>query len=279
MKVSQVCYDCLKRLIYQAAQLATPDILLRQRAIQDGIKVLDNEFSYNQMSIVIATKIHEVIKEVTGNPDPYKAMKAKEMEVAKELYPQVRLQYEDGLRGYLKLAAAANAIDFFKELGEVVEDMRKPVDFTMDDSDCLEGKLKSGSKVLYLADNAGEVYFDLPLFNYMRRFADATYVIKPSRVQNDISLEDVRNSGLESKLGKVITTGIASPGIIITLASEEFKHELESADLIFAKGMGYYESLSELPSKGRVFYCLKAKCKPVADSLEVPLDSYVAILR
>jgi len=259
--------------------LATPDTLLRQTAIEDGIKVLDNEFSYNQISIVIATRIHEVIKEVTGNPDPYQAMKAREIEVAKELYPETRLQYKGGFRDYLKLAATANTIDFFKELGEVVEDIRKPIDFTIDDSCYLEGKLRDGGKVLYLADNAGEVYFDLPLLNYMRRFADATYVVKPSPVQNDATLEDVRNSGLESEFGKVITTGIASPGINLSLASEEFKHEFESADLIFAKGMGYYESLSELPSKGRVFYCLKAKCEPVADSLGVPLDSYVAVLR
>ncbi|MDY7019236.1 MAG: ARMT1-like domain-containing protein [Chloroflexota bacterium] len=279
MKVSQVCYDCLKKLIYQAAQLATPDILLRQRAIENGIEVLDNKFSYNQISVVIATKIHEVIKEVTINPDPYQAMKAKEMEVAKELYPEISLQYKGSFRDYLRLAAAANAIDFFKELDGVVEDIRKPIDFTIDDSCYLEGKLRDGGKVLYLADNAGEVYFDLALLSYMRRFADTIYVVKPSPVQNDATLEDVRNSGLESKFGKIITTGIASPGIIISLASEEFKHEFESAELIFAKGMGYYESLSDLPSKGRVFYCLKAKCNPVADSLGVPLDSYVAMLR
>jgi len=77
----------------------------------------------------------------------------------------------------------------------------------------------------------------------------------------------------------VITTGTATPGIIFSQASDEFKREFQSADLIFAKGMGYYESLSELPAQGKVFYCLMAKCQPVADSLKVPLNSYVALLR
>jgi hypothetical protein len=49
--------------------------------------------------------------------------------------------------------------------------------------------------------------------------------------------------------------------------------------LVLAKGMGYWETLSELPAQGKVFYLLKAKCKPVADSLGVALNSYVALLR
>ncbi|GAI01744.1 unnamed protein product, partial [marine sediment metagenome] len=32
-------------------------------------------------------------------------------------------------------------------------------------------------------------------------------------------------------------------------------------------------------SEERFFYCLKAKCKPVAKSLDVPLNSYVAMLQ
>ncbi|PIW40244.1 MAG: hypothetical protein COW22_02815, partial [Chloroflexi bacterium CG15_BIG_FIL_POST_REV_8_21_14_020_46_15] len=74
-------------------------------------------------------------------------------------------------------------------------------------------------------------------------------------------------------------TGVASPGVILDWASEQFREEFEAADLVFAKGMGHYESLSELPGQGKVFYCLMAKCRPVANSLGVPLNSYVAMLR
>lgn len=104
-------------------------------------------------------------------------------------------------------------------------------------------------------------------------------MVKASPVQDDVTPEDIRQAGLEAEFGKVITTGTATPGIDFSVASAQFKHEFESADLIFAKGMGYYESLSELPARGRVFHCLMAKCEPVADSLRVPLNSYVAMLR
>jgi uncharacterized protein with ATP-grasp and redox domains len=294
MKLAPGCYECLHRLIYQAAELATNDVSLKQRAINEAMKILDDEFSYSQLSIAIATKIHKVVREVTHNPDPYRAMKEREMTLARELYPELPLPaeaasrrrgtkrsnlYKDELRGCLKLAAAANAIDFFREPGSIKGDIREPVSFAVDDSEQFEAKLKDAGKVLYLADNAGELYFDLPLVKWMKQFAQVIYAVKPSPVQDDLTLEDVRGSGLEGEFGKVISTSIASPGIVFSLASAQFKREFESADLIFAKGMGHYEALSELPPKGRFFYCLMAKCQPVADSLGVPINSYVAMLQ
>jgi len=294
MKLAPECYDCLQRLICQAATLATDDALLKQRAIKEATKILDENFSAEQLSIVIATKIHAMIKEVTHNPDPYRKMKDKEMTIAKELYLELSLRaeaasrrrgrkrsnlYKDDFRDCLRLAAAANAIDFFREPSFIEEDIRKPVNFAIDDSEQFEARLKDAGEVLYLADNAGEIYFDLPLVKWMRQFANVIYVVKPAPVQDDVTLEDIKKAALESEFGKVITTGTASPGVVFALASEQFKQEFESADLIFAKGMGYYESLSELPRQGKFFYCLMAKCEPVARSLGVPVNSYVAMLQ
>ncbi|HXZ95288.1 MAG TPA: ARMT1-like domain-containing protein, partial [Dehalococcoidia bacterium] len=285
MKLASACYQCLRRLIYQAAELATNDISLKQRATKEAIKILDDEFSYSQLSIVIATKIHKVIRDVTHNPDPYRTMKEREMALARELCPKLSLRvkgsnlYKDEFQGCLQLAAAANAIDFFREPGSIEKDIREPVNFVIDDAEQFEAKLEDTSKVLYLADNAGELYFDLPLVKWMKQFAEVIYVVKPSPVQNDLTLKDVRKSGLACQFGKVISTGIASPGIVFPLASARFEREFKSADLIFAKGMGYYEALSEFPPEGKFFYCLKAKCQPVADSLGVSMNSYVAMLQ
>jgi uncharacterized protein with ATP-grasp and redox domains len=157
--------------------------------------------------------------------------------------------------------------------------MKEPENFVINDVEQFEAKLKKSSRLLYLADNAGEVFFDLPLLRLLRKRASVAYVVKSAPVQNDITLDDIRMAGIEDELGEVLTTGTATPGIDFSLASVGFKKEFDSADLIFAKGMGYYESLSELPAKGIVFYCLRAKCQPVADSLNVPLNSYVAMLR
>lgn len=222
--------------------------------------------------------MHNVIKEITLNPDPYRQMKDKEVEIGRELSRQIKIE-NGNLMSCLKFAALGNTIDFFRPLDVIIRDMKQPVNFIINDVERFEAKLKRASRVLYLGDNAGEVFFDIPLIRWLRKRASVAYVVKSAPVQNDVTLEDIRRAGLEDTLGEILTTGTATPGIDFSLASTEFKREFNSADLIFAKGMGYYESLSELPAEGKVFYCLKAKCQPVADSLKVRLNSYVAMLR
>ena len=51
--------------------------------------------------------------------------------------------------------------------------------------------------------------------------------------------------------------------------SEEFREVFEKADVIIAKGQGNFETLSEVKDD-RVFYLLKAKCRPIARELNVP---------
>ena len=154
MKLAPGCYECLRRLIHQAAELATDDVSLRQRAISQATKMLDDEFSTMQLSLGIAARIHKIVREETHNPDPYRGMKEREMALARELYPEVSSRakrgnlHKDGLPGPLELAAAANALDFFNDLGSIKDDMRKPVRFVLDDSEQLEAKLKHASTVL-----------------------------------------------------------------------------------------------------------------------------------
>ena len=279
MKLTEYCYDCLEKLVCQAAELAADDTGLRAKATQIGLETLESNFSCDEVSIVVATKIHNVIKQVTKNRDPYSRMKQTEIEVARGLYREIAPNYDNGFKGLLKLAVLGNTLDFFKPFDGIKEEMRQRVHFVIDDSAHVETKLNYTRRILYLADNAGEVFFDVPLVKRLRQFAHVTYVVKAAPVQNDITLEDVKRSGLTAEVGTVITTGTATPGIVFSLASAKVKREFERADLVFAKGMGYYESLSEFPAAGKVFYCLKAKCQPVADSLGVPLNSFVAMLR
>jgi uncharacterized protein with ATP-grasp and redox domains len=278
MKACNYCYECLQKLAYQAAELAADDKPAEARAVEESLKILHDDFSLNCVSVVVASKMHAVIKKITGNPDPYRQMKDKEISIARELTQQIKVK-ADEFGSCLKFASLGNTMDFFRPLDVIRQDVNEPVNFVIDDSKSFEAKLKHVSRVLYLADNAGEAFFDLPLIRWMKRRASVAYVVKSAPVQNDVTLEDIRRAGLEEEIGELLTTGTATPGIDFLQASAEFKGEFKSADLIFAKGMGYYESLSELPAEGKVFYCLRAKCQPVADALGVPLNSYVAMLR
>lgn len=276
MKAASDCYQCLRRLVYQAAELATSDAQLRTKAIEQGLKIVERNFSYDVVTIGIATEIHEAVKGITGNPDPYRGMKDEEIRVSREFFR--RISPTQDFRSLLHISVLGNSMDFFRSAETIAGDLGKPVRLALDNVDRFEQKLGSATKVLYLADNTGEVFFDLPLVRWMEGSIEVTYVVKEAPAANDITLEDLRRYGLGGELKRVITTGTATPGVILSQASEQFRRELESADLVLAKGMGYYEALSEFPGDGRILFCFMAKCKPVADSLGIPLHSYVALM-
>ena len=279
MKVAAECRDCLRRLVRQAAALSTDDEQARGQAIAAGLRIVDEDFHDDVPSIAIATQIHQAIKTITGNPDPYRRMKDEEVTISRELLQEISPAYAPGLKGYLALSVCGNAIDFFRDMDTIKRDVKAEVMFALDDSRRFEEKLKKATGLLFLADNAGEVFFDLPLVRWLRQHTAVTYVVKEHPVQNDLTLDDLKRSGLLREFDPVITTGTATPGVLFDMASSEFKTAFRSTELILAKGMGYYEALTELPDDGRVLYLLKAKCAPVADSLRVALGSNVAMLR
>ncbi|HJX69917.1 MAG TPA: ARMT1-like domain-containing protein [Dehalococcoidia bacterium] len=279
MKLSINCRQCLEKLVHQEAEIATTDPELRERAKEEGLSTLNKLFSYERVATDVATEIHRVLRRLTNNPDPYRQMKDKELEMSQRLFKEVRPYYGEDFRSCVKLSALGNTIDFFKELDKVSEEMKKPMEFAIDQVDEFERRLKGAKKVLYLADNAGECFFDLPLIEKMREGAQVIYVVKGSPVQNDITLEDLSRAGLIEEIGEVMTTGTDTVGVDFSFASEEFKSQFELADLVLAKGMGHYETLSEFPTYGKIAYCFMAKCQTIADWLKVPLNSYITLLQ
>ncbi|MCP4608940.1 MAG: DUF89 family protein, partial [Planctomycetes bacterium] len=199
-------------------------------------------------SIAVATPLHRVIREVTENADPYLQMKKAEVAMARELYHDIAANYQGDLKSDVRLAVRGNSIDFFRDIDEVKRDMTSPFEFAIDDTDKLEAKLKDACNILYLADNTGEVFFDLHLVRRLGDFGSVTYVVKESPVQNDITLSDLQTYELAKELPRVITTGTNTPGVLMEMASEQFLNEFAAADFVLAKGMGYWETLSELPA-------------------------------
>lgn len=280
MKLTDECYYCLKKLVENAAEIATDDTSMRSHVAAAGKATLDKHFSKDEVSIVVATRIHDEIKKVSGNPDPYRIVKDREIELARKMFEKARRHYDNNPLDLIKLAVLGNSMDFFKPIETIDEkDLAGKIGFHVDDTGLFQARLGEAKKILYLADNTGEVYFDIPLVKYLQEFAEVKFVVKSRPVQNDITRDEIKKAGIKEEFAEIIDTGTATPGIDFSQASKQFLAEFQSADLILAKGMGYYESLSELPQSGRFFYCFRAKCRPVAQSAGVPVDSFVAMLR
>ena len=276
MRAGPECFECLKHLAQMTIELATKDPKLKLEA-QEAVNETLSRFSLELIPTQLSNEFHRAIKLITRNPDPYREWKIREIETARRVYRSIKPP--ENFRKCVELAAIGNVLDFFvgeEHLKRVVES--KP-NFVIDHVSMVERRLGGLHRILYIADNSGEVFFDLPLVKELEKHAKVVYAVKGGPVQNDLTLEDLRRSGLSGEFDEVITIGTDSVGVNLREASAKFREEFERADLVVAKGMGYYETLSELPPKGKIFYVLKAKCDPVARSLGVEIGSYVAMLR
>ena len=131
---------------------------------------------------------------------------------------------------------------------------------------------------MYLTDNAGEIYFDLPLYDYIRRCCGQTsLVVKGKPSLNDLTRFELISAKLEDMFDNVIDTGTDGAGIDWQHVSNAFLELVDAADLILSKGMANFETLYPRNLYAPTFYLFKVKCEPIQNYVNAPLDSFLAL--
>ncbi|MDP3182867.1 MAG: ARMT1-like domain-containing protein [Desulfobaccales bacterium] len=276
MEIRPECYLCLERLVELTVGLAAPESELKRQAIHAAREIIAREFTPGSIPALIANRFHRAIREITGNPDPFASRKAAETAYLDRMYAKIASSYGEDLESLLKLAVVGNAIDFFRDEAEVTQDILARVEFGISHLPGFLKELERGpGLVLYLADNAGEQFFDRPLVDYLRRQGRRVfYVVKGGPIQNDLTRQDLSISGLWEALEPVADTGACTVGLVLAAAGPHFRQLYDEAQIILAKGMGHFETMSHLGDP-RVFFLLQAKCPPVARALGVPRRTFV----
>jgi len=185
----------------------------------------------------------------------------------------------------LRLAALGNSLDFFRSPGSI-RPIAHPtpipaVRFFRDDTRHLIRFLNSQPElIVYLADNAGEIYFDLPLYRLLSSKARRVVLaVKGGPALNDLTRIDLERSGLRERFREMTDTGTDGVGLNWDGVSAGFLNLLDRADLVLAKGMANFETLFPHPLKVAAFFLFKVKCKPMRDYLQAPPDSFMALWR
>uniref|UniRef100_A0A7C3V2F3 DUF89 family protein n=1 Tax=Desulfobacca acetoxidans TaxID=60893 RepID=A0A7C3V2F3_9BACT len=276
--IQEECRACLVRLVDLTVDLATPDPELRTRARAAALDIIDREFSPRAIPALIANRFHLEIQRLTGNPDPFRPHKEAETAFLRRRFRALAGRFPENLDSRLRLAVLGNAVDFFRSAKEVSREFTQEITFAVSHFKAFEDRLKAGPAViLYLADNAGEQHFDAPLVLHLRRLGHRVlYVVKGGPIQNDLTLADLKASGLFHLLEPVLPTGARTVGLVLADTSPRFREAFQGADLIVAKGMGHFETLGQLPDP-RLFLLLQAKCRPVAQALGLPRKSFIFI--
>jgi hypothetical protein len=222
--------------------------------------------------------VYAAIARVTGCADPYLALKKASNEQALAILPELIREVagsEVPLIAALRLAIAGNIIDYGAlrsfDVGGALARARA-MDLAIDASRELfelACRLPEKSRVLYLADNCGEIVYDSLVIRCLVDLGlEVTVAVKEGPIINDALLADALACGLD-RYARIITNGTACPGTPLASCSAEFLQAFRAADLILAKGQGNFETLSEAvaESDAEIFFLLTIKCPVVGAHL------------
>ncbi|GAI63569.1 unnamed protein product, partial [marine sediment metagenome] len=142
-------------------------------------------------------------------------------------------------------------------------------------------KAKNSSKILYIHDNVGEIALDKLLIKELKRYgASVTSALRGGPITSDATIEDGETVGLQDAASKIILAGPDTLGISLNEMSDQLKQELQTADLVIAKGQANYYALTEyrLEVPGTVACLFRTKCELVTNELGETGKINVAIL-
>ena len=287
MRIHTDCVPCLmKRVLFQSRLVDGAD---EKASVENSLKVFAQEFDYSRKSVDVATEVHRASYEVLGE-DPYYDLKIR-ADIVAEQYMDIAQRYvdsaDDKLRACLMVAVIGNIMDFGStggidnpELFEEMFDGLMEQGLGHDDSDKIESLLDRPGTIVYMFDNCGESQLDKILIRYLRsRGKRVVGMVRGRPVLNDVTMEDAIRSGLDREVDLLLDTGTFYIGIDWRDVPQDLMKEIEGCDMIIAKGMGNYESLSDESLPVPIAHVMRTKCRPVADSVGVPLDQNVVYVR
>lgn len=288
MRPSPDCVPCLmRRVLFQARLLGNGT---EEQAVSAAVRAYADNMSTATNSARLATLAHRAAYDAMGCDDPYRELKSRSDEIALGHLPSMERLVEeadDRFRTAVLISIIGNVMDFGSgisiddpgEFDEQVEDLlARGVD--PEAVGRFREKVDASENIVYIFDNCGESQFDRLLIRELRRMGKRVVgVVRGAPILNDVTLEDAVRIGLDDELDRMLTTNAFAIGVDLDLIGADLREELASADLIVAKGMANYESLSDERPGAPVVYLMRAKCIPVAASLGVEVGTNVVHLQ
>lgn len=269
------CYPCFLRQALEASRMtgAAPSV---QKAVVDRVLALLEGRDLTSTPPKMGARVHHIVCEITGDDDPYRAIKEEHTVRALALYPQVTelvRQSENRLDTAVRLSIAGNTLDVApgREI-DLWPGIRRVLaqPFAIDDGPAFRESISDASRVLFLGDNAGETVFDRVLVETLD--VPVIYAVKAAPVLNDATMRDAIDAGL-GDVSVLVSTGSDAPGTIMSRCSSTFHEIFESADAVIAKGQANYETLSDMGPQ--VFFLLQVKCPVIARDVSAAVGSII----
>jgi uncharacterized protein with ATP-grasp and redox domains len=289
LKVELRCSSCILNRGYLQIQEATDDTTLQFKTVSAILRFLAEEFKPTANPADLGTKRDRLIRKITGNPDPYKQKKQLSNKKALEVVPLAKsiiskeTSQELRFRKACLSAIVGNIMEFdlpdnpfkFTDLEKLIQQAEN--DLALDKIPQIFNKAKNAKRVLYLADNAGEIALDTLLVQELKNLgAHVTVAVKDGPILNDATLVDAKIVGMDKVADEVISTGSDAVGLFPNECSDEFLEIYNSVDFVVAKGMGHAETLTELELPVPHALLLRTKCSTIANHFNVGTGKNIA---
>jgi uncharacterized protein with ATP-grasp and redox domains len=282
MEPEPQCIVCLFRLASRAVRAAKAEPRVHGQVIDRLADELPR-MPEHTISPQIGRRIQQIVREFTGNGDPFREDRRRGNERVLDRLPALRRRIErasDPLLETVRLAAAGNVIDLALASGFDVERAVEESlvrEFGVFDYEPFRAAVERARRVLLIADNAGEIVLDRLLVDeLLRRGKDVSVAVRGGPAINDAILEDALQVGFDPRV-EILDTGSDLPSVVLAESGAPFLRRFREADLVIAKGQGNFEGLHLEP--GPIVFLLMAKCGPVARLLGVEQGSLVLRFR
>ncbi len=284
MRFKPGCTECLLSRVAYESRLVTSDEDRIGEIVEACRALLATLHDLPVPAPVIASQVHRLAYRMAGDADPYRSLKRANNSDAIGVCQQIRGDLST-FRDRALAAIIGNTLDYGSMAHTVtdnfVEFFRREFSagLSIDDTDAIETLT---SRVVYLADNCGEIVFDTLLVDYLKAHgAEVTLAVRGAPILNDATLTDARDLGIDRRADLLTTTsdGIAELGLNRDLIPPDLAGALDRCTIVIAKGMANYESLSDYTDLPPVAYMMSVKCEPIARDVGVPVGSRIALLR
>ncbi len=274
MQITESCKECFRRQAENVLRLAGGGF---SEAVELWLSALEHALPKDRPPSFVGRMLQRRVESLTGARDPFRELRRRSNEFALGMlhFFRARLARSDEpIRDALRLAAAANIIDYgakrdltLAEARRAVEEaLSRPLEGTDEKAAC--ERLARARSVLIVADNAGEIAFDRLLCEFLP--VRPVVAVRAAPVINDAVMEDALHVGLD-EVADLTDTGSDLPGVWLPDSSPAFERLFREADVVISKGQGNYEGLSDTSFRG--YFLFRVKCEPVAEHAGFPIGT------
>jgi len=279
MKSSMDCIPCFVRQAADAVSMTVSGDEERKRLMRNVLEWM-SDIDLDASPPGAVQMIHRRLRGLLPTIDPYRTAKNRQNNLAARMMPSIRKRIAesfDPLTMAVRYAITGNIIDLGAKnnlgLGDIYAELQSaPMQPIFGDLETFRHAVAGAGTILYLADNAGEIFFDRLLIEQLQG-PKITIVVRGKPVINDATREDALAAKLED-IAEIIDNGSDAPGTLLDDCSEDFRRRFEEAELIIAKGQGNFETLSDISRN--VFFLFRTKCPVISRHSGYAVGTYVA---